>query len=49
MATKDKILTYTNSKVILKWDRMGEVLTKDEKVIMNKLLGKIHDYQKKQI
>jgi hypothetical protein len=49
MANKDKILTYTSSKVIIKWDRISEALTKDEKVIMNKLLGKIHDYQEKHI
>jgi hypothetical protein len=46
MANKEnKIITYTSSKVIIKWDRIGEALTKEEVSIMNKLLGKIQDYQ----
>lgn len=42
--TKHKIIGMTDNKVIIKWDRLGEVLTQDEKVMMNKLLGKLIEY-----
>lgn len=41
----DKIVAFTDKKVIIKWDRLGEALTKEEKIVMNKLLGKVMDYQ----
>lgn len=45
---RQPIITMTNSKVIIKWDRLNEVLTREEKILINKLLGKITDYDKGQ-
>ena len=43
---KVPIVTMTATKVIIKWDRLSEVLSAEEKTIMNRLLGKITDFDK---
>jgi hypothetical protein len=42
-----RIIGMTDHSVRIKWDRLGEVLTQDEKIFMNKILGKLIEYDKK--
>lgn len=44
MKTEDRIVGTTDNKVMIKWDRLSEVLSKEEKIFMNKMLGKVIEY-----
>lgn len=41
---KNRIIRMNGHKVIIDWDNLNKVLTHEEKVFMNKMLGKLIEY-----